>query len=407
MNSRDRMLTAMRGGRPDYVPLSFMIFQALRAKCDDWFGRIEAQIELGLDAVADMTWLVRPGGTPHTDAPGVPLRSPADVTVRQWKDEPETRGLSPLPPALGGPSPATQRYPVLHKEYETPHGTLSVAVNQTEDWKHGDEVPLLDDYLVPRCTKYLVTGEQDLPALRHLLADPHPDDVRLCRQLWKDGKAFAETKGLLLAGGWGVGADALAWLCGLENAVLFAADAPDFLDALLDLIYDWNRKRMELMLEPGLDLFVRRAWYEGTACWSPALFRRFMLPRIEKEVKLAHEAGAAYGYVMTVGGLQLAELLLEGGIDVLIGVDPVQDRGMDMAALRSAVGEEMCLWGGMNAFVTVERGTPEEVRQAARTALDTLGPAGLILSPVDNVRDTSERVWDNMLALIEAWKEGR
>ena len=390
MNSRERLLAAIQGKAPDYVPLSFMIFSALRAERKDWFGGLEAQLELGLDPVADLMSLAPSAPTGHSDAPGIPVRFPPDVTVRQWKDT-----------ASGA------RYPVLHKEYETPRGTLSVAVNQTDDWKDGDNVPLLDDYLVPRCTKYLVTGEQDLPALRHLLGPPLADDVRMCRELWKKGKQFAREKQVLLAGGWGVGADALGWLCGLGNAVMFAVDEPEFLDALLDVVSDWNRGRMELMLEEGLDLFIRRAWYEGTSYWSPGLFRRFLLPRIEQEVELAHQAGAAYAYILSVGGLQFADLLLESGIDVLIGIDPVQDHGMDMVALKSAVGLDVCLWGGVNGFVTVERGTQQQVRQAVRTALEALGPAGFILSPVDNVRDRSDAVWQNVLALRDEWKKVR
>ena len=390
MTSRERMLTAIRGGRPDYVPLSFMLFAALRAERDDWFGHIQAQLELGLDAVADMSSLVPTALTGHSDAPGIPLTLPPDVNVRHGKR-----------------SPAGARYRLLWKEYETPHGTLSVEVQQTDDWPYGDDVPLLDDFLVPRCTKYLVTGEQDLAALRYLLGGPFAEDVQVCRQHWGKAKLFAQNNSLLLANGWGVGADALGWLCGLQNAVMFAVDAPQFLNALLDIISEWNRRRMELMLEVGIDLFVRRAWYEGTAYWSPRLFRRFLVPRITAEAELAHQAGAAFGYIMSVGGLQFADLLLESGIDALIGVDPVQDRGMNMSALKAAVGSEICLWGGVNGFVTVERGRKAQIRKAVRTALKTLGPSGFILSPVDNVRETSDRVWQNVLALIGAWKKAR
>ena len=390
MNSRERMLTVIRGGQPDYVPMAFMIFSALRAKHDDWFGRIEAQAELGLDAVADATSLMPREPTGHRDAPGVPIRFGPGVSVRQWKER-----------------PAGARYPLLHKQYETPDGTLSVAVHQTDDWPYGDQVPLLDDFLVPRCTKYLVTEEDDLPALRRLLGAPDEEDARKCRDLWRRGKEFAHRRGVLFTAGWGVGADALGWLCGLQNAVLLAVDEPEFLGALLDVISDWNRARTELMLEAGPDLLMRRAWYEGTAYWSPPLFRRFLLPRIAAEVKLAHEAGAAYGYIMSVGGLQFAPLLREAGIDVLVGVDPVQDTGMDMAALKAASGGKFALWGGVNGFLTVERGTRREIRRAVREALDALGPSGLILSPVDNVRDASDGVWRNVLALIEAWREMR
>ena len=66
----------------------------------------------------------------------------------------------------------------------------------------------------------------------------------------------------------------------------------------------------------------------------------------------------------------------------------------------------MCLWGGVNGFLTVEMGTKTEVQEAVCNAIRTLAPGGgFILSPVDNVRDTSEHAWKNVRALIEAWKE--
>ena len=36
-----------------------------------------------------------------------------------------------------------------------------------------------------------------------------------------------------------------------------------------------------------------------------------------------------------------------------------------------------------------------------------LGPEGFILSPVDNVRDTSDATWENVLTFVEAWKAAR
>jgi hypothetical protein len=39
--------------------------------------------------------------------------------------------------------------------------------------------------------------------------------------------------------------------------------------------------------------------------------------------------------------------------------------------------------------------------------METLGPAGFILSPVDNVVDRSDRTWGNVHALLAAWRERR
>ncbi len=43
--------------------------------------------------------------------------------------------------------------------------------------------------------------------------------------------------------------------------------------------------------------------------------------------------------------------------------------------------------------------------EATTRALDTLGDDGFILSPVDNIRSTSEDVWQRVLFFIETWKD--
>lgn len=388
MNSRERMLAAISGGQPDRAPLSFMIFRALEARTAGWRDFVEASLAMGLDPVVELRQ-VQPGRcADYSDAPGIPVHFGPDVLVREWREAPPGR-----------------RYPVLHKEYVTPDGTLSCAVRQTDDWPYGDHVPFLNDYIEPRAEAFPVGSPEDLPALRHLLTEPTADDIAPSRAAWEEAKQFASGRGLLLSGGWGVGADATAWLFGLTNAVMAAVDRPGFLDAFLDVIETWNRRRMEIMLEVGVDLFVRRGWYEGTSFWSPELYRRFLLPRLAREVELAHQAGAKFGYIMTVGALQFVDLLTEAGVDVLIGVDDVQDHGMDFRALKDTARGRLGLWGGVNGFVTIEEGTDAEIRSATERATETLGPDGFILSPVDNIRDTSEATWRRVRLFIDTWKE--
>lgn len=382
------MLTAIGGGKPDHVPLSFMIFQALRGRSEGWRDFVERSIELGMDPVVSLAAAASSDGPEHADAPGTPLSFPPGITVREWRERPP-----------GG------RYPLLHKEYLTPSGTLSVAVHRTDDWPYGDHVPFLNDYIEPRATKHLVTSPEDLPALRELLAEPTAEDLAEYRAAWREANAFAAQRQLLTTVGQGVGADALAWIFGLTNAVLAAVDRPDFLDELLDVIFRWNRRRMEILLEAAPDLFIRRGWYEGTSFWSPALFRRLLLPRIQSEARLAHEAGSGFGYIMTVGGNEFADLLAESGVDVLIGVDDVQDHGMNFTELKQKLRGRIALWGGVNGFLTIEEGGEDDIRKATAAALETLGPDGFILSPVDNIRNASETTWRKVLCFIDAWKQ--
>lgn len=152
MDSRERMLTAIGGGRPDRVPLSFMIFAALRGRTSGWRDFIEMALGLGLDAVVDLIEIAPEEPAEVADARSVPVHFSSDVRIRQWRQA----------AAPGG-------YPVLHKEYQTPAGTLTLAVEQTDDWPYGDHVPFLDDFIEPRAVEFPVRGEEHLAALEHLL----------------------------------------------------------------------------------------------------------------------------------------------------------------------------------------------------------------------------------------------
>ncbi|MFB3892951.1 MAG: uroporphyrinogen decarboxylase family protein [Phycisphaerae bacterium] len=388
MNSRERMLTAISGGRPDRVPLSFMIFNALRARTAGWRDYVDTGTAMGLDMVVDLGANGPAGSADTSDLPGPPIHFAPGVTIR------ERREVVP-----------GRQYPLLHKEYVTPAGTLSCTVNQTDDWPYGDHVGFFNDYIEPRAERFPINSPGDLEALKYLLVEPTAGDIRRCREAWREPKQFAADRGLLLSAGWGVAGDALAWLFGLTRAIYTAVDEPDFLTAILDVIGAWNRRRMEIALEAGVDMYIRRGWYEGTSFWSPDLYRRFLLPGLKREAALAHQAGAKFGYIMTVGSLQFVEMLIEAGVDVVIGVEDVQDHGMDYRKLKAAAAGKMGLWGGVNGFVTIEEGGDAGIVAATKKALAQLGPDGFILSPVDNIRVYSNEVWRKTMLFVETWRK--
>ena len=72
----------------------------------------------------------------------------------------------------------------------------------------------------------------------------------------------------MVAGGWGVTAHLIGWVYGLQNMIFAVYDRPDFIRELLDIIAVWNRKRMEFLLQAGVDLYIKRAWYENCDFWT-------------------------------------------------------------------------------------------------------------------------------------------
>lgn len=86
MTSRERMMAAIACEPVDYVPCSFMIFAALRARCESDEQFVRRQVEMGVDAfVATASW-ASARNPEHRDVPGIDVSYPDEVEVRQWRE---------------------------------------------------------------------------------------------------------------------------------------------------------------------------------------------------------------------------------------------------------------------------------------------------------------------------------
>ena len=388
LTSRERLLWALNLERADHIPCCFMSFTALRKRHhEDLYELAKAERALGLDSMLFIPTTPRPLRPDHPDLRGLPVRFHPQVKIREWREQVSV-------------DPDT-----LRKEYVTPDGTLTTSVRLSEDWPHGDHIPFVDDYQIPRAEKPLITRPEELKALQYLLTPPQEGDIAQFEKEARKAHAFVEEHGVLLAGGWGVGMDMASWLCGIQNLMILTMTQPDFVADLLEMIHAWNVQRMKVILSAPVDLYIRRAWYEGCDFVTPQFYQAAILPRLKMEVDLAHEHGAKFGYICSSGTKPMLDYYLEAGIDVLIGIDPVQGTYTDMPLLKERLGGRICLWGGVSGAVTVEQGTGAEVRSAVRNAIETLGPEGFILSPVDNITVDEPLTWQNIEIFIDEWQK--
>jgi hypothetical protein len=260
-----------------------------------------------------------------------------------------------------------------------------------------------------RTREYLVAREADLPALAALLRPPAGEALAAFRQQARVARRFCDEHGMLLAAGYpGVG-DPMVWMSGVEPLLLAAHDEPGFVDAYAAVVADWSRAIVGLLLDAGVDVVVRRGWYESTDFWSPELYRRHLFGPVAAEVRAAHQAGARVSYVMNSGSRPLWPLFGELGFDLLANVDPAAP-GVDLAALRTAIGGRISVCGGVNNTHVLEQGSVAEVERAVRHAIDALGGhPGFVLAPGDSVGyapGTDQAVAErNVQAMIATWRE--
>jgi len=377
LSSRERMLVALEGREPDHVPCCFSAFQVLRQRCADEREFLDRQLAMGLDVAVQVGSL--------------PVRHHPQVRIVETSE-----------------SETGEPYPLLRKEYHTPVGILRVEARQTPDWPGGNRIPLFEDYLIPRARKLLVTPDAPLEALRYVLGPATDEDVAQLQKQCRVAKAFAAERNLLTMACYGMVGDVACWLAGIEPLTMMAVDHPRFVHEFIAVIEEWNARQTESVLQQGVDLVVRRAWYEHADVWSPRLFREFLLPGLRRDVVQAHAAGARFGYLMSCASLPLVDMMVEAGVDVLLGVDPAQDRTMNLSALKRKAAGRMCLWGGVCGYLTMECGMEEEVRQQVRQAISVLAPGGgFILAPVTNIREDTPGVWANINGLIDEWRASR
>lgn len=385
MSSRERILAAFDHREPDHVPLSFMLFNGLKSISKDYVDFIQRQIDMGLDVFVELPPRPPVVVNDYYNLHGIPVSYHPSVVVNEW--------IERFP---------DEHHPIMIKEYQTPAGTLRTEVQQTADWRWGDHVPFLDDYLVPRSRKFLIDSEADLDALAYLLMEPTPEEAGAFQAESQSVIELAKKHDLLLTGGWGVGADMIGWVYGLQRMLFAVYDQPEFIKRLLSMIADWNRKRMKVVLDAGVDLYIKRAWYENCDFWTPSTYHEFLSPILKADIELAHKKGARFGYLISSNAMPLLEEFVELGIDVIIGVDPAV---WDLDAANQVLGGKVCIWGGINGHLTVEQGSEDQIREEVQRAIRQLSPGGgFILSPVDNVREYSISIQKNVAILINEWQ---
>lgn len=377
MTSRQRMLKAIECGEPDHVPLwirwALGDWETYGEKADPRWKKWENKdlLEMGLD---DSVIISPPSG----------------------------EGVATRCQRVSKPG---ERYPLLVKEYYTPEGPLRQIVRVTDDWPHGDNVPLFSDHNVPRCVEYAVETEQDLEKLNYLFVEPSADEIAQFRERSLAAKRFAEEHKVLFEGGFISLGDIAVWLCGVERVALWTIDRPDLLQRLLDITFEWLKPGIELLLESGVDVLVHRAWYEIPDFWGLSGFRRFLKPLLTKEVEWTHQAGAKFRYIMTKSISPLLDDLIDIGINALLGVDPVQD-DVDLFEVKRRTQGRICLYGGVNSAVSMREWHPDEIRRAVDNAIEALAPGGgYVLSVVDAM--FSDARWENFIAMVEQWESSR
>lgn len=165
-------------------------------------------------------------------------------------------------------------------------------------------------------------------------------------------------------------------LVGYEDLSLALYDDPGFLKEVAQIAVDFAIPAATAMAKAGVDgMSVSEDL--GSSCaglLAPRHFREIFKPAlgaIISHVKslglpvLLHSCGHIYDYI---------DDLIELGIDAL---HPLQrTAGMDIARVKAAYGDRICLVGNIDSSRTLPYGTPAEVEAEVRETITAAAPGG-------------------------------
>ncbi len=192
-----------------------------------------------------------------------------------------------------------------------------------------------------------------------------------------------------------------AWsIRGMSQILTDFIERPEFVEELLDrILQEWNLPIIEQQLALGVDgFYFADDWGSATGLiFSPAMWRRFIKPRLAVMYGRCREAGLVVGQHSDGAVGELFLDLIEIGMQVF---NPLSPTIMDPLTYKKQYGDRITFYGGIDVVQTLPFGTPEEVRREVRGMAESMGKnGGYILQSSHTILE--DVPMENLVAYIE------
>jgi uroporphyrinogen decarboxylase len=201
------------------------------------------------------------------------------------------------------------------------------------------------------------------------------------------------------------GAFVLSWrLTGMANLMLQMYDAPAFVHRVAEMTTAFNLEMLDMLIEAGLDVLVVEDDIADTnsSLISPDQFREFVNPYNRRLVERAHQRGLKVVRHSDGNLWNLLDILVETGYD---GLNPLEPHaGMHLREVKAHCGERLCLLGNIDCRDLLPHGTPQQVEAAVEQAIEDAGDGGgLIICSSNSLHPGVDP--QNCIAMFEATRK--
>lgn len=364
MQSRERLLTTLRGGQADRVPVNTY----------DLIARNSRQWEHGEPSYARLLEIVR-GKTdcickwnPRPNTTFLESANPVDMEIEQTREGDATIYRRTLHTPRGDLTQTTKVIDNIH------------TVWQTEHWCKN-----LDDVEKALSVPYepVVWDAGDYPRIKAEVGEHGIIMTTLSDPLW-------------------LAADLMEFG---EYTIWAMTETEHFLK-VVEQMHERVMENLRRMLDTVVvdDYRICGPEYATPPYLPPPLFRKFVVPYVREMVDLIHSRGALARFHCHGRVGQVLDMIAETGADSLDPCEAPPDGDITLAEIKKRIGGRMCILGNIQIKL-LEHGHPQEVEQSVKDCMTAAkAGGGYILLPTAGPISAplSGQTEENFIHFIEA-----
>lgn len=254
---------------------------------------------------------------------------------------------------------------------------------------------------------HIVSPLRNSNELKELMDYPLPDFTGPeCFGHLKEEVEKHHKNGFAVSGGMECTLFEWAWqIRGMEEFLADLCTRPEWAEVLVDKWFKARLFMIEKIAAAGADI-IRTGDDVGMQTGmmiSPGIWRKIFKPRMAKLVSKAKSINKdILIFYHSDGNIEkIIPDLIEIGIDIL---NPVQPECLDPVKMKKLYGDKLSFWGTIGTQSTMPFGTVTDVRNTVKARIKTCGQnGGLLLAPTHVLEP--EVPWENIVAFVEAVKE--
>lgn len=198
-------------------------------------------------------------------------------------------------------------------------------------------------------------------------------------------------------------------LLGMENLYIKMYSEPEVVEAVFKHMVDYYfcvSQRIFDVAGDAIDIFfIGNDFGSQTGpLLGPELFKRFILPHLERLIDLGHSYSLKVQLHCCGGIAPLIPLLIEASLDALHAVQP-SCRGMDLKKLKADFGDKIVFNGAIDSHHVLINGSTEFVREQTNEVLKIMAPGGGYIAGASHDTILEETPLQNVLAMFDTISE--